>query len=217
VSPGGAVHTDRGTHRAARVLLAAGAWTRRLAGWLGREVPVRPVRGWLMVTATGPPLLRRMVIEAGWAAADGPQPGEPVTVADLAGGRVPATGARPGHRLIAHQAAAGGVLVGGSEGPSIHELGEGAEVLSPIAEHACHLLPGLRDREVVSAWTGLRPTSPDALPFIDWLDEHVLVCAGHGSQGILTGGGSSRLAADLVLGRLPFTDPAPFSLERPSA
>jgi glycine/D-amino acid oxidase-like deaminating enzyme len=217
LSPGGAVHTDGGTHRANRVLLAAGAWTRRLAGWIGRDVPVRPVRGWLMVTAAGPPLLRRMVIEAGWAAAEGPQPGEPVTLADLADGRVPPTGPRPGHRLIAHEAGAGGVLVGGSEGPSIRESGESAEVLGPIAEHACNLLPGLREREVVSAWTGLRPTSPDALPFIDWLDERVLVCAGHGSQGILTGGGSARLAADLLLGRLPFTDPTPFRLGRPSA
>jgi glycine oxidase len=217
LSAGGAVHTDTGTQRADRVLLAAGAWTRRLAGWLGRDVPVRPVRGWLMVTATGPPLLRSLVIEAGWAAADGPEPGEPVSLADLADGRVPHTGPPPGRRLIAHQAAAGGVLVGGSEGPSIRESGESAQVLGPIAEHACNLLPGLREREVVSAWTGLRPTSPDALPFIDWLDERVLVCAGHGSQGILTGGGSSRLAADLLLGRLPFTDPTPFRLGRLTA
>jgi glycine/D-amino acid oxidase-like deaminating enzyme len=40
------------------------------------------------------------------------------------------------------------------------------------------------------------------------------VCAGHGSEGILTGGGSARLASELLLGRAPFTDPAAFDPTR---
>jgi sarcosine oxidase len=42
----------------------------------------------------------------------------------------------------------------------------------------------------------------------------LVVCAGHGSEGILTGAGSGRLAAELALGRLPFTDPGPFRPDR---
>ncbi|MGN6379282.1 MAG: NAD(P)/FAD-dependent oxidoreductase [Gaiellales bacterium] len=214
---GATVHTERGAHRADRALLAAGAWTRRLAGTHGQDVPVRPMRGWLMVTAPGPPLLRHVVLEAGWHEHEQAQPMQRVTVADLAAGHIPVTGAHAEHRLIAHPAAGGGVVLGGSRSPGLQDGAESAQATQAIARHGCLLIPEVGRREVVSVWTGLRPASPDGLPFVDWLDERVLVCAGHGSQGIITGGGSARLAAELLLGRLPFTDPEPFRLGRPSA
>ncbi len=214
---GCAVVTDTGTLHAEQVLLAAGAWTRRLAGWLGHDLAVRPVRGWLAVTAPGPPLLRRIVIEAGWQLPIGPPPGRGITVEELGSGVIPETGARPAHRLIAHQAAGGGVLLGGSKSAGLHEGAESAAAVEQIAARACQLVPGVRAREVVATWSGLRPSSPDGLPYIDRMDEHVTVCAGHGSQGILTGAGSARLAVDLMLGRAPFTDSRPFRLGRPIA
>ena len=76
------------------------------------------------------------------------------------------------------------------------------------------MVPGIADREVAATWTGLRPFSHDGLPYIGRLDDGVVVCAGHGSEGILTGAGSGRLAAELALGREPYTDPAPFRPDR---
>jgi glycine/D-amino acid oxidase-like deaminating enzyme len=64
---------------------------------------------------------------------------------------------------------------------------------------------------VATTWTGLRPFSADGLPYIGFLNEGLVVCAGHGSEGILTGAGSGRLAAELALGTDPFTDAEPFS------
>jgi glycine/D-amino acid oxidase-like deaminating enzyme len=217
VPDGCAVVTDTGTLHAGRVLLAAGAWTRRLAGWLGHDLAVRPVRGWLAVTAPGPPLLRRIVIEADWQLPNGPSPDGGITVEELGSGAIPDTGARPAHRLIAHQAAGGGVLLGGSQSAGLHDGAESASALEQIAARACQLVPAVRTREVMATWSGLRPASADGLPYIDRLDEHVSVCAGHGSQGILTGAGSARLAVDLMLGRPPLTDPRPFRLGRPIA
>ena len=78
-------------------------------------------------------------------------------------------------------------------------------------------MPALAGREVGTSWTGLRPFSEDGRPYIGRLDERTFVCAGHGSEGILTGGGSGRLVAELVLGREPFTDPAAFDPGRPRA
>jgi glycine oxidase len=72
------------------------------------------------------------------------------------------------------------------------------------------MVPGIADCEVATTWTGLRPVSHDGLPYIGVLDDGLVVCAGHGAEGILTGAGSGRLAAELVLGREPYTDPAPF-------
>ena len=57
----------------------------------------------------------------------------------------------------------------------------------------------------------------DERPYIAALAPNAVVCAGHDSQGILTGAGSARLAVDLLLGRAPVADPSPFRLERPPA
>ena len=62
-----------------------------------------------------------------------------------------------------------------------------------------------------TTWSGLRPFSADGLPYIGRLEPWLVVCAGHGSEGILSGAGSAQLAAEIALGEAPFTDPAPFS------
>ncbi|MER3450479.1 MAG: hypothetical protein C4315_12200, partial [Chloroflexota bacterium] len=44
--------------------------------------------------------------------------------------------------------------------------------------------------------------------------ERILLATGHGRNGILMGPYSGRLVADLILGRTPEVDPAPFSPAR---
>jgi glycine/D-amino acid oxidase-like deaminating enzyme len=213
----GTVVTDAGSLSAGSVLLAAGAWSRRLAHALDVDVPVRPVRGWLALLAPGPPLLRHAIHEAGYEPMPDPRPGRAVTLERLSSGDLARHGAEAAHALGIHQNRDGSVLVGASRSAALHEGPESTEALSENAAHACTLIPGLAGREVTATWTGLRPFSADGLPYIGRLDEHTVVCAGHGSEGILTGAGSARLAAELVLGRAPFTDPAPFRPERPHA
>src|SRR5262249_14130005 len=82
---------------------AAGAWSRALAAQAGHDLPVRPVRGWLAVTAPGPPLLAHVVYEADYSLPPGPQPGGPVTLADLAGGALATEGPRAALAMAAHQ------------------------------------------------------------------------------------------------------------------
>jgi D-hydroxyproline dehydrogenase subunit beta len=208
------VVTDAGTLSCDQVLLAAGAWTRRLAHALGAEVPVRPVRGWLALLAPGPAVLRHAIHEAAYEPTPDPAPGTPFTLERLAVGDLARHGADAAHALGIHQNADGSVLVGASRSAALHEGPESADALTRNADHACDLIPGLAGREVTATWTGLRPFSEDGLPYIGRLDERTVVCAGHGSEGILTGAGSARLAAELVLRRDPFTDPAPFRPER---
>jgi D-hydroxyproline dehydrogenase subunit beta len=205
-----AVLTDAGPLACDQVLLAAGAWSRRLAHALGADVPVRPVRGWLALLAPGPPILRHAIHEAAYEPTPDPAPARPIPLVRLAVDDFARHGAAAAHALGIHQNADGSVLVGASRSAALHEGPESASALRRNAAHACDLVPGLAGREVTAAWTGLRPFSEDGLPYIGRLDERTVVCAGHGSEGILTGAGSGRLAADLVLGREPFTDPAPF-------
>jgi glycine/D-amino acid oxidase-like deaminating enzyme len=210
----GGVVTDSGRIDAPAILLAAGAWSRALARMAGHELAVRPVRGWIALLAPGPPLLRHVVYEAEYSAPEPPVPGGPVTLADLAAGAVAEQGPPAVHALGIHQNVDGTVIVGASRSAALHEGAESLAGLRENARRACEMVPAAAGREVAATWTGLRPFSHDGLPYIGRLDDGLVVCAGHGSEGILTGAGSARLAAELVLGREPYTDPAPFRPDR---
>ena len=210
----GVVLTDAGADRAATIVLAAGAWSRPLAAQAGHDLTVRPVRGWLAVLAAGPPLLSHVVYEADYTLPPGPEPGEPVTLADLAGGPLATDGPRAALAMAAHQNRDGSIMVGASRSSALREGDESAAALRDVAARACRMLPPLAEREVATTWSGLRPFTPDGLPYIGRLEPWLVVCAGHGSEGVLTGAGSGRLAAEIALGQDPFTDPAPFSPER---
>jgi glycine/D-amino acid oxidase-like deaminating enzyme len=92
----------------------------------------------------------------------------------------------------------------------------GAGVVGEIARRAAALVPALCELSVTGAWSGVRPTSPDGLPIIGWVPAvaGLFVAGGHGGAGVVLGGGSARLAAQLLVGEAPFTDPAPFDPAR---
>jgi glycine/D-amino acid oxidase-like deaminating enzyme len=210
----GTVVADDGVHHAGTIVLAAGAWSRALARTAGHDVEVRPVRGWLAIVAPGPPLLNHVIYEAEYDAPEGPAPGRPVTLGELAAGSLAEFGADGAHALGAHQNRDGTIMIGASRSAALRETDESADSLRRNAARACELLPELALREVATTWTGLRPFAADGIPYIGLLGDRLVVCAGHGSEGILTGAGSGRLTAQLVVGEEPFTDPAPFTPER---
>ncbi|MDX6535237.1 MAG: D-hydroxyproline dehydrogenase subunit beta, partial [Gaiellales bacterium] len=210
----GAVVADDGLHKAPTILLAAGAWSRTLARSAGHELPVRPVRGWLAIVAPGPKLLNHVIYEAEYDPAPDLEPGRPITLSELADGDLATIGAGGSHALGAHQNRDGTIMIGASRSAALRDTDESAESLRATASRACRLIPALAEREVATTWTGLRPFSADGLPYIGLLDDGLVVCAGHGSEGILTGAGSGRLAAELALGAEPFTDAQPFSPDR---
>jgi glycine oxidase len=70
-------------------------------------------------------------------------------------------------------------------------------------------VPGLGARE--DAWAGLRPFSPRPLPTIGWVGDGVVAAVGHHRNGVLLAPATGELVRDLVLGRAPRVDPAPFA------
>jgi D-amino-acid dehydrogenase len=77
------------------------------------------------------------------------------------------------------------------------------------------LLPGL-DTSEATEWMGHRPQLPDTLPVIGKADRipNLFMAFGHGQMGLLGSAPTGRLIADLVGGRQPFVDLAPFRIER---
>ena len=84
-----------------------------------------------------------------------------------------------------------------------------------LAQMARELLPELGSAPV-SEWLGFRPSLPDALPVIGSVPGHedLILCFGHQHVGLTLGPISGKIVADLVAGRDPPVDMAPFRVQR---
>ncbi|MCE5362224.1 glycine oxidase ThiO [Pseudomonas anguilliseptica] len=87
------------------------------------------------------------------------------------------------------------------------------EALASLKASAVELLPALADAEVVGHWAGLRPGSPEGIPFIGPVPGHegLWLNCGHYRNGLVLAPASCQLLTDLMLGREPIVDPAPYA------
>jgi len=84
-----------------------------------------------------------------------------------------------------------------------------------LTRQARELFPGLTGREI-SRWMGLRPTLPDYLPVIGRAprQRNLYLALGHQHIGLTTATMTARLIGDLIAGRPPAIDLAPFAADR---
>ena len=87
--------------------------------------------------------------------------------------------------------------------------------LEKVVPFARELFP-LADAAEIEPWLGRRPCLPDMLPVIGRAPRHkgLWLDFGHQHLGFTLGPVSGRLLADMMTGEAPFTDPAPYRLER---
>jgi glycine/D-amino acid oxidase-like deaminating enzyme len=155
------------------VVIAGGAWTRRLGAQLGVQLPVGPLRGQIAH------LLVPEHDTAHW----------PIVQQVYGHYMVPwddhrvAVGATVEDAGFAADVTAGGV----------HE----------IMREALRVMPGLAGSTLREVRVGLRPASVDDMPLLGPLPgvAGVFVATGHGANGLLLGPVSGAIVADLVLGR----------------
>lgn len=88
--------------------------------------------------------------------------------------------------------------------------------LQALQQAADHYLRAPRGVQLQEQWCGWRPMSVDDVPLIGRAPAHphVWLAAGHGMLGISMSAGTGQLIADLVCGRTPAIDPAPYRPER---
>jgi D-amino-acid dehydrogenase len=79
-----------------------------------------------------------------------------------------------------------------------------------------HYLPQLERAAPAELWSGLRPTTPDSLPYVGRAGPYhnVYLACGHGHIGMGLAPASGRLLAQLVGGERPDLDPVPFRVSR---
>jgi glycine oxidase len=90
------------------------------------------------------------------------------------------------------------------------------EAIARLRQVAVELLGSAADVAPERAWAGLRPGTPDGLPYIGQVPAatNAFVAAGHFRAGLHQSTGTAVMIADLVEGRKPPIDPAPFSPAR---
>lgn len=183
LSPGWRIATDGAPLCAARIVVAAGAWSRRLARRLGLDVPLDTERGYhAMLTPVTPGLSHPTYWgERGFVLAPMEQGLRLTTGVEFAGLEAP-----PDFRRVRR--------------------------MIPLAQR---MLPGL-EATPRSLWLGHRPSLPDSKPVIGRVPAQAdaFLAFGHGHLGLTLGPVTGRIVADLVAGRDPGLDLAPFRADR---
>jgi glycine/D-amino acid oxidase-like deaminating enzyme len=180
------------------VVNAAGTWGGAVAELAGSTLPVRPRRGFILVTAPAPLLVRRKVYNASY-------------VADVASGDSSLQSS-----AVIEGTRSGTILVGATREIVGFDGRLSMPALRRLAAAAVELFPVLAGLHVMRTYQGFRPFMPDHLPVIgeDVTVPGLVHACGHEGAGIGLATGTSQLVADVVLGRESPIDRRPFSPAR---
>jgi D-amino-acid dehydrogenase len=176
-----AVSTAGGELAADAFVLAAGAWTPLLNDHLGCRLPIQPGKGYSVTTAR-PAICPKL----------------PLIFEEH---RVAVTPMQSGYRLGSMME-----FVGYDDSIPPKRIGY-------LKEAASLYLHEPAGEPVEETWFGWRPMTPDGLPVIGPSPamNNVLIAAGHNMLGLSMAPGTGRLVAELLDGRPPHIDPAPYS------
>ncbi len=88
--------------------------------------------------------------------------------------------------------------------------------LSELHDFATGIAPSLADLEIEQSWAGLRPATPDGLPYLDRLPglENAWIAAGHFRLGLTLAPATAEAMAAWMLGEQPPVDLDGFRLDR---
>ncbi|WXL28035.1 glycine oxidase ThiO [Ectopseudomonas mendocina] len=107
----------------------------------------------------------------------------------------------------------GHILVGSTLEHAGFDKTPSTEALESLKASAQELLPELADAEVVGHWAGLRPGSPEGIPYIGPVPgyEGLWLNCGHYRNGLVLAPASCQLLVDLLVGGEPIIDPTPYA------
>lgn len=192
---GGAL-LDDGTRLSGPVLVTTGVAVPSLLPML----PMRGRKGHLVITDRYPGLVRHQLLELGYA--------------DSAHGDADSSVA-----FNVQPRPTGQILIGSSREFSATDAAVSPPMVQRMLARSFAFVPALQSLQALRIWTGFRPTTPDGRPYLGAVPGTVdqWVAAGHEGLGVTTALGSARLMIDLIQGRQPAIDPAPYAPQRMAA
>lgn len=113
----------------------------------------------------------------------------------------------------------GKILAGSTVESSGFEKITTQEAREQLQQFAITLFPELQQYPICNHWAGLRPGTPDGVPYIGMHPEisNLAINAGHFRNGLVMGPASAQLLAELILNKPPSFDPAVYAPGRPTA
>ena len=193
-----AVQTSQGTLACEQVINAAGPWAGEIATMAGVDLPIRPRRGFVLVTEPLPPTINHKVYAGEYVAS---------TQSEHLGLEVSA---------VIEGTKAGTILIGSSREHVGFERRVSLPVLRAIASAALELFPRLAGVTLLRSYAGFRPYSPDHLPVVgpDTRLKGLWHATGHEGAGIGLSVGTAKLISQAMAGEGTDMDLAPFSPAR---
>ena len=109
----------------------------------------------------------------------------------------------------------GRLLVGATVEEAGFDKRTDVDTMQRLHHAALALIPELRNARILENWAGLRPGTPDALPILgETATPGYYVATGHFRDGILLTPVTAEVMAEVIEGRKPQHDLAPFSPAR---
>ena len=160
-------------------------------------LPIRPRKGHLAITDRYPGFVHHQLVELGYLKSAHGSANESVA-------------------FNVQPRATGQVLIGSSRQFGATHSGADSAILRAMLRRACQYMPDLAQLSVIRTWTGIRAATDDKLPVIGEVPDQpgVWLATGHEGLGITTSLATGQLVADMVAGRTPAIDPAPYSPAR---
>ncbi|QIK64287.1 FAD-binding oxidoreductase [Leucobacter viscericola] len=192
------VRTPNGDFSAAHIVNATGTWAGEVAALAGVNVPVKPRRGFVLVSEPLPPMVHHKVYAAEYV--------------DNVGSSDAGLQASP----VVEGTPAGTILIGSSRERVGFDGTVSPEALRTIARNAIQLFPFLERTRILRHYHGFRPYCPDHLPVIgpDPRAPGLWHACGHEGAGIGLAAGTGKLLAQALAGETPELSLSPFRPER---
>lgn len=210
LSSGWRIRLDSGTVlEAGTVVNAAGAWANEIGKLIGFEVPITPKKGQVIVTEAVPPLGTTNVWSAQYIVSKLKPAVHGVSVASGSGsgsGKVaPGAAERFGLGFAFTGTHNGNYLIGSTRENVGFDKTTDPEALSLIANQATRFFPVVSKLNFIRTFAGLRPSTPDGMPFLGEIPgaPGFFIAAGHEGDGIALSPITGRILADLMTGTTP--------------
>lgn len=179
-----AVQTSEGRRSGGRAVLAMGVWSAGFADMLRLPIPLQPGKGY-SITYDRPAT----------------PPRRPLVLKE---------------RSVCVTTWADGFRLGSTMEFSGYDDSLNPRRLAALERGAAEYLLEPTGPSKREQWCGWRPMSPDDLPLVGRAPGHnnLFLATGHGMMGMGMSAGTGRLLADLLTGRAPAIDPAPYAPAR---